>query len=355
MSKKDWLQNLFKELTGVALGEAFWLCHLECRDLQTLINNVDLFWKGVLVSWFSINWTEPIESEQVKNEVIWYNSSIKVNRQTVFYKELYCKGVCKIRDLLDENECFLSYDTVVERFGIPNVMRVNSIILAIPETWKRLLCEGTTREPENRYESWKKLNKTAGVLYKVLNGEKLLFKTHADRWSISFASALDVDTFLKKIERIYTFTNSTKLRSFQYRLLLHGIITNIYLKYYGLQEDDMCTFCKGRRETIAHLFFECSKVAPLWDYIVKLCTKELTVPQIICNEVVSNSKRVENVIVLIAKQYVYRTRCLNENLSVQALIGAIKMYKEIEGEVAKNNGRISHHTSKWANVEIRNM
>ena len=41
----------------------------------------------------------------------------------------------------------------------------------------------------------------------------------------------------------YTMTNVPKLRSFQYRLLQRGIITNIQLCRWGIVSNEKCSFC----------------------------------------------------------------------------------------------------------------
>ena len=43
--------------------------------------------------------------------------------------------------------------------------------------------------------------------------------------------------------KIYKVTNVTKYRSFQYRLLQRGLVTNIQLYKWDIVEDNLCTFC----------------------------------------------------------------------------------------------------------------
>ena len=46
------------------------------------------------------------EDELNLDSVIWYDSYLKLERKTIFYKELFDKGILLIRDLLNDNNIF---------------------------------------------------------------------------------------------------------------------------------------------------------------------------------------------------------------------------------------------------------
>ena len=72
---------------------------------------------------------------------------------------------------------------------------------------------------------------------------------------------------LPSLQHVDTFrvTNVTKYRSFQYRLLQRGLVTNIQLSKWGILDSDKCTFCQEDSETVIHIFCECKCVRPIWD------------------------------------------------------------------------------------------
>jgi hypothetical protein len=55
-------------------------------------------------------------------------------------------------------------------------------------------------------------------------------------------------------------TKETKLRSFQFKLLLRRIATNDYLYKIGISLTDICTFCEQNTKTLIHLFWDCEFV-----------------------------------------------------------------------------------------------
>ena len=158
---------------------------------------------------------------------------------------------------------------------------------------------------------------------------------------------------MRLIRRIFAYTILTKLRSFQYRILCWGLVTNRDLKRYKIVQDDLCTFCMEHPETIVHLFCECDKVQPLWFFICKcLKLQMLSHEQILLNDVASNPKLISNCIVLLTKHFIYRTRCLKEKPLVSKLKSYILDYKQIEHCIAVNKNKLSQHLTKWENTSL---
>ena len=49
---------------------------------------------------------------------IWHNSLVRVDNQPLFYKSWHRAGVKEVRDLLNPNQTFLSYNDFVARYNI---------------------------------------------------------------------------------------------------------------------------------------------------------------------------------------------------------------------------------------------
>ena len=119
---------------------------------------------------------------------------------------------------------------------------------------------------------------------------------------------------------IFRITNVPKYRSFQYRLLQRGLVTNIQLNKWNNKPSDLCYYCKEFKETLVHLFFECQIVKGFWteigDYIKSKYHYQInmTAANIILNRVIEKKNHVINFLVLLAKQYIYSQRCLGTRL-----------------------------------------
>ena len=80
---------------------------------------------------------------------------------------------------------------------------------------------------------------------------------------------------------------------------------------------------------------------------------DITLEQIIFNNINQNFKAVDNCIVLIMKYYIYRTRCLNEKLNVQVCKKFIKDFHDIEEYQAPLNDKLNLHITKWSHIDLK--
>ena len=169
--------------------------------------------------------------------------------------------------------------------------------------------------------------------------------THTTRWhniETRWRDDLNDESFSlpENVQRVKMPSTSTKLQSFQYRLLMRAIVTNVNMKHWRMCDSDLCTFCEGSRENYFHLFYACPLVQPIIECVRELHQKmsgedvELSFGDIICNAVSSNPKSASNTVCLVAKQYVYRKRCQKLSLDVREFRREIEKCKSIEKYLA---------------------
>ena len=65
----------------------------------------------------------------------------------------------------------------------------------------------------------------------------------------------------------YYATNETKLRSFQIRLNLRSIVTQLQPHGFEILDDNLCKFCGKEPETLMHLFCNCEIVVSFWNNV----------------------------------------------------------------------------------------
>ena len=137
---------------------------------------------------------------------------------------------------------------------------------------------------------------------------------------------------------IYRVTNVPRLRSFQYRLMQCGITTNVQLEKWELFPTNLCYYCKKEKETLVHLFCECTEIRPIWYEIFMWLQGQYSVQQlntsneaIIFNQI-CNKGSVANFVCLLFKQYVYKQKCLKKVTHFTAFkeyVNHIQMWKNI--------------------------
>ncbi|KAL9978135.1 hypothetical protein ACROYT_G015622 [Oculina patagonica] len=98
-------------------GRDIFTCNLHKDDIPTL-GVCNPFVQEVLEAWAELHFTDvtDITDVNVGDQIIWYNSLIRINDRPVFHKHWFNHGICKISHLLDENGTLLRYDELRIKF-----------------------------------------------------------------------------------------------------------------------------------------------------------------------------------------------------------------------------------------------
>ena len=65
-------------------------------------------------------------------------------------------------------------------------------------------------------------------------------------------------------------TRNTKLQNFQFKFSHRITATNSFLFKCGLKETELCTFCTKTKESLLHLFWECTYSKKCWFSLVNI-------------------------------------------------------------------------------------
>ena len=225
-----------------------------------------LFWKQVMEEWYEISFDNPLDKDQVKEQIIWYNTNIRINKKPIYRKEFSEAGLWRIKDILNKNNEIITFSQAQEKFKIKDFVYFNGIVAPIPQQWKQILQRSEPNELEyvNLVEIMEKYMNTAQILYRKIVTNKLVLRKKMDKWMDILDTELELEEFTADVNRMYNTTISTKLRSFQYRLMLGALVTNVQLKIYKIKDNDLCSFCKSEQETVLHLLFLCREVKIIW-------------------------------------------------------------------------------------------
>ena len=120
--------------------------------------------------------------------------------------------------------------------------------------------------------------------------------------------------------RVHAFRISLdpKLRWFQYRLLSKKLTTNLMRSKWNRETNPACSFCESSAETTLHIMWECKIIRKFWgeivrwlEYISKIKI-QLNAEIVITNKKYGKDKEFIDIVVLIAKQYIYSCKCKDE-------------------------------------------
>ena len=115
----------------------------------------------------------------------------------------------------------------------------------------------------------------------------------------------------------YEITVNNKLRNFHYKYIMRIVRTNKELYRFALVNSTICDFCCQNTETIHHLFWECIYSQELWNNISNIFRRndvaiELNYHKISLGIIDHKYNTPLNYIILLAKYYIFRCKCVKE-------------------------------------------
>ena len=131
------IQNYAYSWLNDTLGPLIWECNLNKEHAETACKG-NSYWKGVLEDWCELHYHDPENEDEIRNQVIWYNSHIKtvqelfnINKETERY---FRNGLVKLNDILHEDNVFLPYHIIKDIYGC-SWMWCTRLKSAIPKKW----------------------------------------------------------------------------------------------------------------------------------------------------------------------------------------------------------------------------
>ena len=283
---------------------------------------------------------------------------IKQNNTPIFIKSAFEKGLKWVYQLFPEGYV-IPQEQATAKYGL-TALQLNGLISAIPQHERRRL-KGITKN-------------TCSTTKAILYDEMLYSKNLAKKAYEVMVAAVDQNGLQHRIEswkrfidieaddlysafrNIYSITNVPKYRSFQFRFLHQAIILNDKLYRWGIRADNLCSWCGLQKENMQHFFYDCPISKLFWRNVCEF-VKELTgvvikpiYKEIASNAVTDNIRHLSNFIVLIAKQFMYRQRCLGLNLCYRSFRIFAFDIRNCEKFIAIKNNKLKCHEKKWRRI-----
>ena len=350
--EKDYAEIVYS-IIAPELRHDIWRCSLESQDVPCLGIKND-FWQEIVIAWAKYNF---IQNTEVPNQILWWNSHIRIQNKPVFFKHAHVRGLKYVHQLFQENGNIKSALQVARQFNL-SFMEFNQLVVALPAKWRTFF---RNNHPSSympitlsKYDIELHSKNLSNKVYKFLVDQPFVCIEKQQKWKDEFECEFTFDQFTASCNNINKVTNIVKYRSFQYRLIQRSIITNTRLYQWKISESKNCTFCNDREETVKHLFFECDIVQDLWRKVIMYIerrfpakTLSLTYSKVITNTINSKPGDVTNFICLITKQYIYSQRCLQKQLTMWELEAKINLLERIERYGAYKSDKIKYHENKW--------
>ena len=215
----------------------------------------------------------------------------------------------------------------------------------------------------NFYDKIISVAKPTAVVYDDLVSNEYNILDKLEKWQETLEKEISLTDFNMLFRNIYCVTNVAKLRSFQYRILMHALILNKQLFIYKIRDNNKCTFCNVELETACHFFWKCKICSEFWRKTRALILEmvdnlpahemEFNKENMLFNMVHKKPANIVNFIVLKAKYYLYVTRCKNKKPSIVQFKENLLLIRNIEKYIAIKNNRLAKHEQKWNNIALQ--
>lgn len=268
--KIQWVQRYCQDSVIRALADAslqnnigtlLWRANLKSRDVNKIFK-FGHFWLDVLFSWAKFNYQCACNRDVLLEQMLWFNSDLRKNNLPFISNSLYNSGIVYIRDIVNADFSFKLIQQILSQFPGADILEYISLIQLVPSEWKRWI-----RLDSNHscgppvFDLIDKVKSLVSISYKSLNNDPYVILDKIQRWQTKLQIALYHKDFVRMCKRIWCITNYSKLRSFQFRLLMNALVTNVVLFKWKIQNvTPYCTFCSDFLETDIHLLCDCQYV-----------------------------------------------------------------------------------------------
>ena len=319
------------------LKEKIWMCNIRHDDVEEIVKGENAYWRDVLKAWCKVHYVC-----MRNNPVLWLNSDIKVGGRMLWNSEAEKRGLLYVGDLMEKGR-FISQAKVEDQYGL-SVMEYNAIKTAVPREVKQKCMENPQATPTDEvFAKVMHTEKVSKMVYEELSPTEVKqTKRKEEQWKEELGAELSVP---QEVSRAFKLTTVAKYVSFQYRLLVRAIVTNIQLAKWKIRNSDECSFCEKYRETVWHMLYDCEVVANIWHAFPEICCEmnlnEPTVPTY--ENVIRNNVSQEtsvNFLCLVVKQYVYRCRCQKRTVTRAGVVKELYAARAIEKYYAIKENRL---------------
>ena len=245
-----------------------------------------------------------------------------IDNATLFWKSWFKEGVVTVKDVLNSEGNFLSYEEFRNKFNITtNYLLYFQLISAIPSDLKGRSAQAVIPAADLSLTSASvSLNKTSFDLvearcknyYQLFNNYSCTVPSGIKKWQEKFPEIF-VDWF-NKFQDIYCFTRDNKLRQFCFRFLHRTVVTKRELK---------CIYCFNA-DSIEHTFINCTESVKLYSQIISWFNHCQDTAITLSNEKVAFHD------LSLVKQYIYSSRHLQKELSLDELVKKLTTQWKLE-------------------------
>jgi hypothetical protein len=293
--------------------------------------------------------------KEVLNEPICFNERIKVGNTFLAHKNWIDKGIYCVAHFLSEEGRWLSHVDFNEKFDTSiDFVTYSGCKLAIKKFVRNSGFQVYNSNVINVTACLQKLystNKGCKLYYDVLNEDDVK-PNCCSKWEEKLNTRISWQSCFYHVCKI----NDVNMKWFQMRIIHRIIGTNVVLKEMGVTDNNKCSFCFIAKDTIQHIFWECTFSQQFWTRFVILVNEKCSVSyRLRMSECLvlfgtDDSIKTESVfdfILLLAKQYLYKCKMESSQPNIDLFRKKLSFRYKIEEHNAMINCSGTSFSAKW--------
>ena len=311
------------------------------------------YYEQSLAMWYEFVNIQPLNVAEILNENLFHNKDLTIDNLTLSkeFNILRKNDINKIEDIFNLNsKRFLNINQIsLKCHKTIDVLLYNKLISAIPSRWKQMLKNDDHKDICKLPLLLFKQNDISQLfnkdVYNILIRRKSLAPSSQEKWVERYPFLEIIDW--SQIYRLpYKICRDTKLQSQQFKLLHRYVNCNLNLFKWKIIDSPNCKYC-GLTDTIEHFYYECCKSEGFWDNIIiwiKNITNisiKFTILEILFGIMQENDhSKLCNYIILQGKNYIYRCKMEEKEISTMEFLAKLKHCLHIDREIAINTDKL---------------
>jgi exonuclease III len=204
------------------------------------------------------------ERKEVLQEPIFYNNKFKKDKETIFYRKWFEKGIYLVKDLTNNEEEFLTFEEFQTKFDVEtNFLQYYSCISSI----KQYMSTNNIKKDATVHLI---ATKAFTLMTNSQKGTKVFYNTFIQKtelpnpcknWVLKIGKNIDWDKVFKTTKKI----SEIRLKWFQMKINYRILVNNAMLQKMGVLNDSNCSFCNLSRDSVYHYLWECEHVRNFWE------------------------------------------------------------------------------------------
>ena len=182
------------------------------------------------------------------------------------------------------------------------------------------------------------------------------------RWEGELNTPIDMTEWLKALNKSRMHSDSTRMKSWNYKFYLRDVPYNARLHKMGISQTEQCERCPGNyKESISHLYWFCPASVDVWkgvfNWMKELydCNTEPGIMKCLFNLTCRRNDDwplVFDVLTMHVRYYIHRSKCKGHVTNLQGLERYLRGIIRLERAISSKNNTQAKFQEKWDRLSL---